>query len=169
MDWKIVGLVLLAASCAQGTESPVEVRYNSYDDCILGKLGRGQSTVASEALIAACRSKFPKDGWEVVSRTPAGVVQNSGKSKQAGLFDDLIPARRTRPNWWEASPLARDSEPAPPTRGTFHGYRCTDDCSGHRAGYAWAGRLQLQAASSCGGNSQSFIEGCWAWVREHGN
>lgn len=23
---------------------------------------------------------------------------------------------------------------------TFHGYDCTDDCSGHEAGYDWAGK-----------------------------
>jgi hypothetical protein len=49
----------------------------------------------------------------------------------------------------------------------FHGYACTDDCSGHRAGYAWAERHDITDPGDCGGNSQSFIEGCQAYAEEH--
>lgn len=46
----------------------------------------------------------------------------------------------------------------------FHGYPCTQDCSGHRAGYEWAQRKGIADPAQCGGNSQSFIEGCRAWA-----
>lgn len=49
----------------------------------------------------------------------------------------------------------------------FHGYYCTDDCSGHRAGYAWAQRNDITNTYDCTGRSQSFIEGCYAWVEEN--
>lgn len=49
---------------------------------------------------------------------------------------------------------------------TFHGYQCTNDCSGHRAGYAWAERHDITNPFDCGGRSQSFIEGCYAWAEE---
>ena len=49
---------------------------------------------------------------------------------------------------------------------TFHGYTCTDDCSGHKAGYNWAARKGLTSEDQCGGRSNSFIEGCLAYVRE---
>ncbi len=49
----------------------------------------------------------------------------------------------------------------------FHGYRCTADCSGHEAGYAWAEKHDIRDPDECGGNSQSFIEGCRAWVEEN--
>lgn len=39
-------------------------------------------------------------------------------------------------------------------------YGCTDDCSGHQAGYAWAERNDISDPSTCGGNSLSFIQGC---------
>ena len=39
-------------------------------------------------------------------------------------------------------------------------YGCTEDCSGHDAGYAWAQNNGLTDPDECGGNSQSFIEGC---------
>lgn len=46
-------------------------------------------------------------------------------------------------------------------------YSCTSDCSGHNAGYEWAARRGLTDRYQCSGNSQSFIEGCWAYVEEH--
>lgn len=48
--------------------------------------------------------------------------------------------------------------------GMFHGYACTDDCSGHEAGYEWAEENSITDPDECGGNSQSFIEGCEAWA-----
>lgn len=39
------------------------------------------------------------------------------------------------------------------------------DGSGHYAGFEWAER---KGVSSCGGNSQSFIEGCEEYLRQTG-
>lgn len=47
---------------------------------------------------------------------------------------------------------------------TFYGYKCTQDCSGHKAGYLWAEEKDIDSDSDCGGNSKSFIEGCWAYA-----
>jgi len=49
----------------------------------------------------------------------------------------------------------------------FHGYRCTKDCSGHAAGYAWAERHGITDKDHCGGKSRSFIEGCRAYAEEN--
>jgi len=46
----------------------------------------------------------------------------------------------------------------------FHGYPCTQDCSGHKAGFEWSQRKGIQEKEECGGHSNSFIEGCYAWV-----
>lgn len=51
--------------------------------------------------------------------------------------------------------------------GDFHGYTCTKDCSGHKAGYLWAMKKNISKYEDCGGKSQSFLEGCYAWVKEH--
>jgi hypothetical protein len=51
----------------------------------------------------------------------------------------------------------------------FQGDGCTDDCSGHRAGYAWAESYGITDPDDCGGNSQSFIEGCRAYAEENGD
>ena len=47
----------------------------------------------------------------------------------------------------------------------FYGYDCTDDCSGHQAGWDWAENKGINNMSDCGGKSASFKEGCWAYVR----
>ena len=50
---------------------------------------------------------------------------------------------------------------------TFHGYECTEDCGGHEAGYQWAEDNDITDESDCGGNSNSFIEGCQSYVEEN--
>ena len=50
---------------------------------------------------------------------------------------------------------------------TFHGYRCTQNCSGHEAGYDWARRNHVDDNQSCSSGSKSFREGCKAYSREH--
>ncbi|MDR2311676.1 MAG: hypothetical protein LBE54_11890 [Brucellaceae bacterium] len=49
---------------------------------------------------------------------------------------------------------------------TFGGYSCTDDCSGHQAGYDWAESNGISSEFDCGGNSTSFEEGCKAYVED---
>lgn len=50
---------------------------------------------------------------------------------------------------------------------TFRGYDCTEDCSGHEAGYSWAEDNSIFDESDCDGNSNSFNEGCIAYVEEN--
>ena len=45
-------------------------------------------------------------------------------------------------------------------------YVCTEDCSGHEAGFAWAQENDVTDASECGGDSMSFAEGCEAFAQE---
>lgn len=55
----------------------------------------------------------------------------------------------------------------PAAAQTFGGYECTEDCSGHRAGYEWAEENDISDESDCSGNSTSFNEGCQAYVEDH--
>lgn len=50
---------------------------------------------------------------------------------------------------------------------TFHGYDCTENCSGHEAGYEWAEENDIDDPDDCDGNSNSFNEGCEAYVEEN--
>ena len=66
----------------------------------------------------------------------------------------------------ECQRIAYRSQPVPVSSvpSQFKGYHCTQDCSGHRAGYEWAQRKGITNAEQCGGNSPSFIEGCRAFA-----
>lgn len=61
-----------------------------------------------------------------------------------------------------ASPIAAPAY----AQETFHGYDCTDDCSGHEAGYDWAARNDIADERDCDADSRSFNEGCQAYVEE---
>lgn len=119
----IMAIVVACGGKPSDRDTPLRVEYASYEDCILGKLGRGQSTVASDAIIAACRAKHPL-------RPAVAAAQGESES------------------------------------GTFHGFECTDDCSGHQAGFDWAETRGISDAAYCGGYSQSFTEGCIAYARQ---
>lgn len=43
---------------------------------------------------------------------------------------------------------------------------CTEDCSGHDAGYEWAQENEITDPDDCDGTSDSFIEGCQAYGEE---
>ena len=43
---------------------------------------------------------------------------------------------------------------------------CTEDCSGHDAGWEWAKKHEIFDPDECSGNSDSFIEGCKAYGEE---
>jgi hypothetical protein len=52
---------------------------------------------------------------------------------------------------------------------TFASYECTQGCSGHEAGYAWAEEHDISDGEDCvtageHSNSPSFSEGCHAYV-----
>jgi hypothetical protein len=49
---------------------------------------------------------------------------------------------------------------------TYAGFNCTVDCSGHEAGYRWAEQNSIDDEDYCpDGDSESFHEGCIAYVR----
>jgi hypothetical protein len=67
----------------------------------------------------------------------------------------------------ESAPAEQSAETRSDNGLEFHGYDCTVDCSGHQAGYDWAEQQGIDDEDDCGGNSESFIEGCKAFVQEN--
>lgn len=55
---------------------------------------------------------------------------------------------------------------AQPPLTSYRQFPCTSDCSGHEAGYAWARSRGIDDPDDCGGNSQSFVEGCQTYAEE---
>jgi hypothetical protein len=53
-------------------------------------------------------------------------------------------------------PLMPEDVPSLPPRLSG----CSEDCSGHEAGYEWAEEHDIRDPGDCDGNSQSFVEGC---------
>jgi hypothetical protein len=53
-----------------------------------------------------------------------------------------------------------------PSPGRVGDYGCTQDCSGHHAGYRWASEHGISSTDDCGGKSWSFEEGCKAYAEE---
>lgn len=53
--------------------------------------------------------------------------------------------------------------------GSVGEYGCTEDCSGHDAGYAWAEERGITNPDDCGGKSWSFEEGCRQYAAEQGD
>ena len=75
-----------------------------------------------------------------------------------------------------ASPMMASSQSPDSARNelagtTYEGqgaaYGCTEDCSGHDAGYEWAKDNEVTDPSDCGGNSASFNEGCEAYAEAY--
>lgn len=56
--------------------------------------------------------------------------------------------------------------PALATAASFNGYECTEDCSGHEAGYEWAEKNEISDEDDCDSKSDSFTEGCVSYVEE---
>ena len=49
----------------------------------------------------------------------------------------------------------------------FRGSKCSVDCSGHKAGYAWADDNFISTYSECDSESESFRKGCEIYVEEN--
>lgn len=54
-----------------------------------------------------------------------------------------------------------------PSQQKLHGADCKIDCFGHEEGYKWADEKGINDPSKCNGKSDSFIEGCQIYAKEH--
>ena len=91
---------------------------------------------------------------------PAAQERLSTSITTDGALDDIPMARP------ESQPIKAGDELTEPPRLTYRGHDCTDDCSGHSAGYRWAERRDITDPDDCRGNSRSFVEGCRSWAEE---
>lgn len=79
-----------------------------------------------------------------------------------------IPVQYSTPATSPKPIIFQYSSPPSNTEGLyFNGYPCTENCSGHEAGYDWAEEKGIDSIDDCGGNSNSFIEGCESYVEEN--
>jgi hypothetical protein len=52
---------------------------------------------------------------------------------------------------------------------TFFGYDCPDDCSIHKAGFAWAEANGIAEGAACVERGRPFVEGCRAYAERGGS
>jgi len=109
------------------------------------------------------------------SHAPAEPVAKAASPTPSPRSSKVIDSEpdETEPNSDEDSDEAEGEETAETNDdessegGYFHGRRCTVDCSGHEAGYEWAEEYDIHDPDDCGGNSESFIEGCQIYAEEN--
>ena len=72
----------------------------------------------------------------------------------------------TRPLTTAAGELARPSPFLTPYQQRHGADSCSQDCSGHEAGYKWAAARRILRLTDCVGEGRSFIDGCRAYVED---
>jgi len=74
--------------------------------------------------------------------------------------------------FWALVVVAVGTRSSAATTHTFGGYECTDNCSGHKAGYKWAEAKGVSDEEQCEGilvtapNRTSFYQGCKVYVED---
>jgi hypothetical protein len=97
--------------------------------------------------------------WANHRDRPEDILKNAEINKAATIS---IPP--TNPDYSSLSNL-----PYSTSKHKFGGYDCTEDCSGHEAGYGWASKNFITDTSDCDEageryNSPSFAEGCRTYI-----
>jgi hypothetical protein len=126
---------------------------------LISQQQRSEVRSAEEAAVLAA------DAAATESATSAADAALAAADAAADAASAAADAAARAPNdWTPFYTVPGQSGPYVVSRGTAD---CTIDCSGHEAGYAWAEEKGIDDAADCGGNSQSFIEGCEAYVEDN--
>lgn len=100
--------------------------------------------VAAMAALSGCGENSSGGAYGEYDRESAAYRQGYASNERAPFDED-------------AAREAAESELS--SEGYDHSYGCTDDCSGHDAGWQW----RAENGYSSDGNSQSFAEGGYAF------
>ena len=135
---------------------------------------RDEWTIYSDTYLYSSKSL----NSDIITSIPAWteVYYNYNDSDKKFIFVEIIGTKEkwfipssadirigTTYKWWVDTIDVIQIEPR-----YFWWYSCkTFNCSGHQAWYDWAERKWIDNVDDCGGNSQSFIEWCWAYVEEN--
>jgi hypothetical protein len=125
-----------------------------------GTIGAKPTYVCQSATMAIPRSPDAKRFVDMTDEE-RGPDPRSMFSQNSELDSDLAPVDAFTAAQSEADAQKKTKVQDPLT---FGGYACKVDCSGHRAGYAWAQRRDVRSRDGCTGKSKSFIEGCFVSV-----
>lgn len=115
---------------------------------------RLQVMLAASVLLAACGRRGDYNDYEANAEAAAAAAEDARQATYEEYGADRDGAGADLSN---VDPYAIEDS---------GNYTCTLDCSGHEAGFAWAQANDVSDALECGGTSQSFIEGCEAFVED---
>lgn len=127
-----------AAASSAEPPSPTALDWNEFK----AKAGFDEATPEEQVLIW----EIYRDQFLPAVAADQGVVVDEMKRR----FDTQVP----RPTQGEAG------------GESYLGSRCTQDCSGHEAGYYWAADNDISDPNDCTGDSQTFVEGCQEYAEE---
>lgn len=115
-----------------------------------------QENVLPYSLIAACLG--------ACLGMMAGCSEEPSVDQSDGVFTSAWSSASEREfNEDGAKEAAQDVMGGETYEGRFGSSQCTDDCSGHEAGFEWARENSITDPGDCGStDSQSFDEGCAA-------
>lgn len=105
-------------------------------------------------LLSACTDKASSRGG-LGNEADGRQIREVEVAVDSGLSEDIDPS-------WSYP----HEQPSDSSEWDAIGKPCTEDCSGHEAGYQWAEEKGIGHHDDCGGNSQSFIEGCEAYAED---
>lgn len=125
-------------------------KYTAHAVLICGSL---LLAIAIAIAVPACRAKYAADA-----------KVKKGAAAAACLASDECQNRKARYKSFS------EPEPVQSTFGKwfFQGDPCSEDCSGHVAGYRWAERIGATKEAACEDtNSPSFAAGCLSFVENY--
>lgn len=164
MDWKLGGLIALAllSGCASdGGYYPMSTASyagscacpDNYDSAGR-RCGARSAYSRSGGAAPACYGGAPSS----LAALEAEVERL--ESANAAAEAEMRLRRLKAQQYFLTHPLPLSALPPPRPN-------CMQDCSGHEAGHEWAEDNGITDPDDCGGNSQSFIEGCQEWAEEN--
>lgn len=116
--------------------------------------------------VRGSKMKWKSNGAAIIALIMSPGCSDARSEYEDSAYEDSLAASEDSARSPEADDGDYLAEPASDadSPSEFHGYDCTQDCSGHEAGYAWAEDKGVVDAEDCGGSSQSFEEGCRAYA-----
>lgn len=142
-------------------------------------LGRANHLLASSERVLAADTAFSTDNCIAVSHGEKSNLTNDAPDEHRRNAPGLASqdGQRHTDNMRLALMIgllftAATMQPAAAIDRQFGGNDCTDDCSGHKAGYEWAESKGITDHKACqnelilSSNSTSFAEGCETYTEE---
>lgn len=95
------------------------------------------------------------------------LIFNSSSSSSTTTNNN--PATTTNSDYYPDEDIESETEEDDSNQLEFNGYPCTENCSGHEAGYEWAEEngITQDDVDNYSGNSNSFMEGMQSYVDDN--